>query len=168
MPVNGVTDIRLRTSYNEFKFECMVPQDLLMHMHDHELIIGTSASPDSENSIQEPELLSLAGEISSHVDLSDLADCLPGVSLDDTIFNTNDTTRDKIFKLFMLWKSVANRAEDSMAKLLSYLQQLNNSSINAIIKKYGRSDCIFISVKNAANKNACSYAVFPCTVHVPL
>ena len=58
----------------------------------------------------------------------------------------------------MLWKS-ANRAEDSMAELLTYLQRLNNPSINDIIKKCGRSDCInnlaviiIISVKSAPNK----------------
>ena len=82
------------------------------------------------------ELLSLAGEISGHVSISDLASyrCL-GISLDDVNLNASDTDRDKIYTLFSLWMS-ANPAEGSMAKLLTHLEKLNNASIDNIIKKY--------------------------------
>ena len=84
-------------------------------------------------------MLSLADEISGHVNVSDLARCLE-ISLDDVKLNASDTDRDKICTLFLLWMS-ANPAEGSMAKLLIHLgEKLNNPSID-IIKKYheGRS-----------------------------
>jgi hypothetical protein len=88
---------------------------------------GTSASCKQE-------LLSLAGEISSHISVSDLARYLE-ISLDDVTFSASDTDRDKICTLFLLWMSV-NRAEGSTGKLLTHLEQLNNASIDNIIKKY--------------------------------
>ena len=96
------------------------------------LFIGTS---EKFNGKQKELLLSLAGEISSHVNVSDLAKCLE-ISLDDVKFNATDTIRDKICTLFLLWVS-ANGVGDSMAKLLTRLgEQLNNPSIDNIVKKY--------------------------------
>ena len=97
------------------------------------MLLGTSANP--KNDKHKGLLLSLAGEISSHVNVSDVAKCLE-ISLDGVKFNASDTNRDKICALFLLWMS-ANRAEDSMAKLLTRLgEQLNNASIDNITKKY--------------------------------
>lgn len=81
--------------------------------------------------------------MSSHINASDLARCLK-ISLDDIKFNASETNRDKICAIFLLWMS-ANRAEDSMARLLTRLgEQLNNASIHNIIKKYcdGKSKLI--------------------------
>lgn len=112
-------------------------------------ILGTPASSSLApgNCAQaESEMLSLAGELSSHdaqLDLSDLAQHLPGVSLDDTILNASDSKRDKIYKLLKLWKSAnCSATEGSVAKLLTCLRQLNNPSINSIIENYGRSNII--------------------------
>ena len=91
---------------------------------------GTSNSA----SCKQNELLSLAGEVSSHVSVSDLARCLE-ISLDDVKFNASDTDRNKICTLFLLWMS-ANHAEGSVATLLTHLEKLNNASIHDIIKKY--------------------------------
>ena len=95
-------------------------------------IIITSATP-IESCTQE-NFLSIASAISSHVatDLSDLAKCL-GVSLDNK--DESDTKAEQIVKLFLLWQSM-NRVEASKAKLLICLQQLNDASINEILKKY--------------------------------
>ena len=107
------------------------------------IYIGISESASPKNSLsgkQNGSLLSLAGEISSHVNVSDLAKCLE-ISLDDAKFNASDTKRDKIFTLFLLWQS-ANSAlpENSMATLLTRLrEQLKNVPVN-IIKKYGKSN----------------------------
>ena len=90
---------------------------------------GTSASCKQE------KLFSLAGEISGHVSVSDLARCLE-ISLDNVNASTD---RDKICTIFLLWMS-ANRAEDSMATLLTHLEQLNNASVDNVIKKYRDSE----------------------------
>ena len=110
-----------------------------MYIH----VTGTSASCKQE-------LLSLASKISSHVSVSDLARCLE-ISLDDVKLNANDTDRDKVCTLFLLWMS-ANRVEDSMAKLLAHLEQLNNDSIDNVIKKYreGKS-CIYTYINAMSN-----------------
>jgi hypothetical protein len=95
-------------------------------------------------------LLPLAGEISSHVSVSDLAKCLK-ISLDDVTFNASDTDRDKIYTLFMLWMS-ANRTEDSMAKLLTHLEQLNNACIDKIIKEYRKDYYDFHNYRSLQNQ----------------
>ena len=78
-------------------------------------------------------LLSLASEISSHVNASDLVECLE-ISLPVGI--ESETNRDKIYKLFLLWMSTTESA--SVPKLLTRLdEQLSKASItNTIIKKY--------------------------------
>ena len=78
-------------------------------------------------------LLSLASEISSHVNVSDLGECLE-ISLPDAI--ESEVNRDKIYKLFLLWMSTSQSA--SVPKLLTRLdEQLSKASIiNTIIKKY--------------------------------
>ena len=77
-------------------------------------------------------LLSFASEISDHVNVSDLVECL-GISLPDGI--KSEANRDKIYTLFLLWMSTRSA---SVPKLLTYLdEQLSKASIiNTIIKKY--------------------------------
>ena len=94
---------------------------------------GTSNSA----SCKQNELLSLAGEVSSHVSVSDLARCLE-ISLDNVNASTD---RDKIYTMFLLWMSANHAAaKNSMATLLTLLERLNNASVDNVIKKYRDSE----------------------------
>lgn len=77
-------------------------------------------------------LLSLASEISGHVNVSDLVECLE-ISLPDGI--KSEANRDKIYELFLLWMSTRSA---SVPKLLTRLDEhlTKTSIINTIIKKY--------------------------------
>lgn len=79
------------------------------------------------------DLLAIASEISTKaVDLSDLAACLE-VPPDQT--DESGTERDKIVKLLLKWQT-QNQTNSSKIDLQKCLRQLNNPSIDELLKKF--------------------------------
>lgn len=85
--------------------------------------------------MSQEDLLAVASEISAiAVDLSKLATCLE-VPQDPT--SENGTKRDKIVNLFLMWQTQNHpNSSNSKANLQRCLQQLDNPSIDGILRKF--------------------------------